>query len=468
MKNRTGKTIADSGAMEWLRYKCKQFREFCDNRKPTEDFFVWAVKEFLMSFEKLRLAAAALTYHSLFAFVPIMAVFVAVASLMGLDEIFRTQVVLFMQGQEAVANSLLDFADRYLLNARMNYWLGAGVGFLVLMYSLFSICQTIDDEVNFLWNLKGHGLKKQILVFLFVLLLPFVSMVLIALWFFVSSWFGGGAVFEVNRFVMTVAVCTALFFPVYKFVPNTKVKVKYALVAAVICATLFALLHLLVTWIYSFFNSYRNIYGDLATLLLFILWIYFSWMICLAGSRFNHLLQEAEDNCFKVCSMRFRKFLYFLMIAEVESMVEKNYGEAVPARRLLESVVEKYCLPACVAMEIKDELVAKSVLDDNGDEIAVSAAYKDCMVNDILDESGFREVETGSYRPDVDKLLGNLDAKGLERINQLMLKLDNAGDDLPARNIMARGLGWHSSLEYRNGQRETLPEFTEQEKVAEE
>lgn len=466
MKNRMGKVVGLSGAMVWFRDKFRQFRKIYNTRIPTENFFFWAVKEFFLSFEKLRLAAAALTYHSLFAFVPIVAMFVAVAALMGLDEIFRTQLLVFMQGQEAVANSLLEFADRYLLNARMNYWLGAGVGFLVLMYSLFSICQTIDDEVNFLWNLKGHGLKKQILVFLLVLLLPFVSMVLIALWFFISSWFGDGAVFEVNRFFVTVAVCTVLFFSVYKFVPNTKVKVKYALVAAAVCATLFTLLHLLVTWIFAFFSSYRNIYGDLATLLLFILWIYFSWVICLAGSRFNHLLQEAQDNCFKACSMRFRKLLYLLMIAEVESLEKKNGREAVSARELLETVVEKYCLPACVAAEIKDELVAKSVLDENGDEIAVSATYKDCLVNDILEESGFGEVRAAGCKPDVERLLGNLDASGI--MDLFLLKMDEAGDDWPAKNIMAKGLGWRSSLEYGSGQRNALPEFTEKEKVAEE
>ncbi len=466
MKNRMGKVVGLSGAMVWFREKFRQFRKIYNTRIPTENFFFWAVKEFFLSFEKLRLAAAALTYHSLFAFVPIMAMFVAVAALMGLDEIFRTQLLVFMQGQEAVANSLLEFADRYLLNARMNYWLGAGVGFLVLMYSLFSICQTIDDEVNFLWNLKGHGLKKQILVFLLVLLLPFVSMVLIALWFFISSWFGDGAVFEVNRFFVTVAVCTVLFFSVYKFVPNTKVKVKYALVAAAVCATLFTLLQLLVTWIFAFFSSYRNIYGDLATLLLFILWIYFSWVICLAGSRFNHLLQEAQDNCFKACSMRFRKLLYLLMIAEVESLEKKNGREAVSARELLETVVEKYCLPACVAAEIKDELVVKSVLDENGDEIAVSATYKDCLVNDILEESGFGEVRAAGCKPDVERLLGNLDASGI--MDLFLLKMDEAGDDWPAKNIMAKGLGWRSSLEYGSGQRNALPEFTEKEKVAEE
>ena len=96
MKNRMGMVVGLSGAMVWFRDKFRQFRKIYNTRIPTENFFFWAVKEFFLSFEKLRLAAAALTYHSLFAFVPIMAMFVAVAALMGLDEIFRTQLLVFM------------------------------------------------------------------------------------------------------------------------------------------------------------------------------------------------------------------------------------------------------------------------------------------------------------------------------------------------------------------------------------
>ena len=383
----------------WVKRIRRTFRLFNKNRITEDHVFVWSFVKFFMTNEKLKQAAAALTYHTLFALVPIMALFVAVANIMGYDEVFRAQVELFLEGQESIAKYLLDFADRYLMNARMNYWLGAGVGLLFLIYSLFSIFQTVDEEVNSLWNLKSHGLKKQVLVFLFVLLLPFVSMILIALWLSISSYFEKGIIFEVNIFVVSVSAYSALLFAAYKFIPNTKVEVKYALYSAIVCGALFALLQYSVSYVFAFFTSYRNIYGDLATLVLFVLWIYFSWMICLAGSRWNYLLQEAKrldvHNRFKKVSLRYKKFLYLLVVADVVAFQKSSGNNAIPLKKLVESISCKYGLPTHVVMEIKEELVFKEVLlDDAADNVAVADDYVNCNIGELiakLDDAGKNE-----------------------------------------------------------------------------
>lgn len=422
---------------EWLKQKVDKIHLLNKNNITGDNFFLWSVLKFFMTNEKVKQAAAALTYHTLFALVPIMALFVAVANIMGFDDMFRMQVQTLLVGQEGIATYLLDFADRYLINARMNYWLGAGVGLSFLIYSLFSIFQTVDEGVNSLWNLKSHGLKKQVLVFLFILLLPFVSMILIALWLSISSYFGNGLFFEVNIFVVSALLYSVLLFVAYKFIPNTKVKVKYAFYSAVVCGAMFALLQYSVSYVFAFFKNYRNIYGDLASLVLFILLIYVSWMIALAGSRWNYLQQEAkriyEHNCFKEVSLRYKKFLYFLMIDELKAIQETCGNTAVSVRTLVETAESRYGIPMHVAMVIKDELVSKRVLKESADEtICVADSYAECELWELisrLDDAGNNDsairMMTAKVQDceELDLLCKKLDVAGADKKDILLLEL---------------------------------------------
>ena len=118
---------------------------------------------------------------------------------------------------------------------------GVQVGLVFLIYSLFSIFQTVDDSFNSLWNLKGHGLKKQLKVFVFILLVPFVGMILLAMWLSVSSYISsGGVIHKVNVFLVLTGIYVALMFLAYKFIPNTKVEVRYAARSAIACGIAFA------------------------------------------------------------------------------------------------------------------------------------------------------------------------------------------------------------------------------------
>lgn len=362
-----------------------------DDREIGANLIVWSFLKLVTSLEKLKQASAALTYHTLFALVPIMALMVAVANLMGYGEAFKQQVEGFLVGQETIANSLLSFAEKYLINAQMNYWLGAGVGMVFLLYSLFSIFQTVDNSVNSLWNLKGHSIKKQLKVFVFVLLVPFVSMILLALWVSISSFFEQGIVHEVNIFVITVAVYVACLFAAYKFIPNTKVEVGYALRSAIVCGVLFAMLQYFGYLIFSMFSNYRNIYGDLASLIIFVLWIYFSWTICLAGSRWNYLLQEGkrldEENRYRRIGSNYRKFLSLLVLDKIERSAEKGGDGSFAEQDIASAMAADYNMPTHVTLDIIDEFVDKGIVVENMSErFLLDAAFKGRSVSVLLDK----------------------------------------------------------------------------------
>ena len=343
----------------------RMFNILSDDREIGGNLFLWSFIKLFTNQRSLKQAAAALTYHTLFAIVPVMALFIAVTKFMGYGDAFREQVDKLFASQEGVSQYLMSFAESYLNNAQVNYWLGAAVGLTFLVYSLFSIFQTIDGSFNSLWNLPAHSLKKQLKVFVFVLMVPFVGTIALALWISISSYFATNSIFhEVNVLVLTSCLYVAVMFHAYKFIPNTKVETKYALRSAIVCGITFGLLQYFGFLIMGMFGSYRNVYGDLASLMLFILWIYFSWTICLAGSRWNYLLQEGMrldmENKFKRVSHNYRKFITILTIVNANKL-NSLFGNLIQ-QDLVNVMNNKYNLPAHITVGIVDELRHKGIL----------------------------------------------------------------------------------------------------------
>lgn len=333
---------------------------------------LWSFIKFLTGPDKVKQAAAALTYHTLFALVPVMAMMIAVANFMGYGQAFKEKVELLFVGQENIANELLKFVDMYLVNAETNYVFGAIVGFSILLYSVFSIYQTIDISFNSLWELREHSLKKQIKVFLLVLLLPFVTILLLAIWISVSSFFGvKGLLHEVNIFVLTTCIYIAVLFTAYKFIPNTKVNTFHAATSATFCGFVFVIMQYSASLILGLFGTYRNIYGNLASLLIFILWIYFSWTICLAGSRWNYLLQEGDkldaENKLKRLSHNYHKFLTMLTIAKCKEAMSGSEDGTFTIKEIAGQMNAAYGIPEHAAAKIMYSMERKGIITDNDD-----------------------------------------------------------------------------------------------------
>ena len=356
-----------------IKTTVQKLRLLYRDREIGSNLILWSFIKFITGPQKVKQAAAALTYHTLFAIVPVMAMMIAVANIMGYGEAFREKVEVLFVGQEGIADEILKFVDMYLGNADTNYMYGAIVGLAFLLYSVFSIFQTIDVSFNSLWELKEHSLKKQIKVFMFILLIPFVSIVLLAIWMSISSFFEGKGLFhEANIFVLTTCIYIAALFVAYKFIPNTKVDIRHAAISATFCGIVFAIMQYSASLILGLFGSYRNIYGNLASLMIFILWIYFSWTICLAGSRWNYLLQEGNrldaDNKFIRLSHNYYKFLTMLTIAKCKEAILNSEDKSFTIKEIAGIMNATYGISLHTASKIMYTMERKEIIRANENE----------------------------------------------------------------------------------------------------
>ena len=391
-----------------IKKTAQKLRLLYKDREIGGNLVLWSFIKFLTGPDKVKQAAAALTYHTLFALVPVMAMMIAVANIMGYGDAFKEKVELFFVGQENIATELLKFVDTYLGNTDTNYLFGAILGMSFLLYSVFSIYQTIDASFNSLWELKEHSLKKQIKTFLLVLLIPFVSILLLAIWMSISSFFEGKGLFhEVNIFVLTTCTYIAVLFIAYKFIPNTKVNIRHAAIAATFCGIVFAIMQYSGSLILGLFGRYRNIYGNLASLMIFILWIYFSWTICLSGSRWNYLLQEGDrldaENRFKRLSHNYHKFLTILTIAKCKETAKESENNTFTIQDIAGKMNAAYGISLQAATKIIYTMERKGIITADENE-------RYCL-NDEFGQGGGME------------LVGILDRAGNNSIDEIEQRL---------------------------------------------
>lgn len=404
-------------------------------RKMSEYRFTWSIIKLVESFSRLQLSSAALTYHTLFAIVPIMSLMIAIAKGLGYDELFEQLIKRIFKGQEVISESLLMYANSYLNNTKVTMWLGVGIGLLLLLYSVFSIFSTIDSTFNMLWNESGRSFKKLLKTFAIVLVMPFVVVLALVLWFSVSTIFNGTIVEEINILIVSVASYVLILFAAYKYIPKAKVKTRYAAISAGVCGSIFALMQYFSYYIISMFN-YGDIYGKLASLMIFLLLIYFTWTVCLAGSKWNYFLQKADEqereNEYKAVNHLYHKFLCILIIERIESL--HPFSSRFTAAAIAENAEREYQLPAHLTLEIIKYLKAKRVLfGDRNDTLYMSKRFCGRTIGQILDE-----LDTAGRNSDVIATLKEIHSN--TTLNHLWCVINGETDERSILDAPVRGL----------------------------
>ncbi len=406
-------------------------------RQVREHRFMWSIFNLVSGFSRLKQASAALTYHTIFAIVPVLSLMIAIAKGLGYDEQFKVQLQSFFHGQEEVSNRLLDFAGSYLSNTQVSVWWGVGIGIILLLYSVFSIFQTIDVTFNLLWNETGRSFKTLLKTFAFVMVIPFVVIIALGLWWSISSFFNDTPVKELNIFIISVVSYIVVLLGVYKFIPKTYVKLKYASLSAVVCGVIFAVMQYFGYTIIAMFSSYRNVYGDLATMIIFLLWIYLSWTICLAGSRWNYFLQKAdeqeEENKYNGISYKYFKFILLLMMERIESVYP--FSGKFDADMLADNVYKVYGIPSHVTLDMLQYLrIHKILFNGSNDTLYLNPKYSGLTVREFVEQLDFagRNTEVISLS---GKIHENISLHNLWLVINGEIE-DNTCLDIPTRDIL--------------------------------
>ena len=266
-----------------------------------------------IAWDKIRLAvilfwdkgilqyAGALAFNTVLAIVPLVALFVAIARGFGYASIIEGAVKSLLASQPDAANYIIQFANSYLSNARSSAIIGFGV--LVMLYSVIGLINNIETVFDNIWNVKqSRGITRRLMSYLSMFfLVPITIVVVSGINLAVNSFISGADFFgflapllQLLIKLIPVIVVTLVFMVVFVHMPNTQVKVKHAIVPALLAAIFMELLQRAYVYGQVFLSSYNAIYGSLAALPLFMLWVQFSWYIVLFFAMLCHTSQHRD------------------------------------------------------------------------------------------------------------------------------------------------------------------------------
>ncbi|MGV6859941.1 MAG: YihY/virulence factor BrkB family protein [bacterium] len=249
---------------------------------------------------QMSLRAMSMVYSTLLSIVPLLALSFAVLKGFGvhnqLEPIMLELLAPLGDKAEEITHLVLGFVSNMKVGV-----LGA-VGLGVLVYTVLSLIHKIVSAIEFTWdNRGGRSSARRLLDYLAILMAG--PLVLFALVSAVSGAVDSelvqsllkvsviGTIYgEVLKWVPLLLVVLALSF-VYWFVPAAGVR-WYAALAGGLFA---GLAWKLSGWVFAAFvvgsGKYAAIYSAFASILLFMIWVYVSWLILLLGSRFAYYLQ---------------------------------------------------------------------------------------------------------------------------------------------------------------------------------
>ncbi len=296
-----------------LKRKCQRAIRYCstgvwkDEKKSWLTNVIKTINLTVRSFtnKQLQQRAGSLTYHTVLAVVPALAMLFAIGRGFGFQNLLQGELFKFFPAQQQALNEAFSFVDGYLAQASQGVFVGIGI--VVLLWTLISLMGNVEDAFNYVWNVnKGRNFYRKITVYttLFVLL-PILIICSAGISIFMSN-----AVQEMvdieflSPVLLKILDYTPLFISwiifsvAFWLIPNTKVKFKYALISGLICGTAFYLLQWLFVSGQIYVAKYNAIYGSFAFLPLLLLWIYLSWMIALIGVGLSYSMQNYVNYSF--------------------------------------------------------------------------------------------------------------------------------------------------------------------------
>jgi membrane protein len=235
-------------------------------------------------------AAGALSYTSLLALVPLMTVMLGVISAFPVFDRWADELeaYIFANFVPAAGDQVRDYLHEFM--ERTAGLTGAGTVFLIATAIL--LMATIEKSLNRIWRVRSQRRPASRLVTYWAVLtlgplLMGASLVitsyLAALPLLAPEAVRGAlqvAILNITPFLVALVSFTLIFI----IVPNRHVRWRHALVGALISALMFELAKGTFVWYVTNFPTYERLYGALATIPIFLVWIYVSWVVVLLGA----------------------------------------------------------------------------------------------------------------------------------------------------------------------------------------
>jgi membrane protein len=340
---------------------------------PLKYLLVGIVKKVLLAVrfftaKRVMTKAAALTYSSLLAIVPILAVVFAIARGFGYNKYIEIWFRSALSTQPQVAEMIIGFVNSYLIHTQSGIFLG--VGLLFMLYTVLMLVSNIEDTFNEIWQVKKS--RSVFRTFTDYLAMFFVFPILIVLSSGISIFLATmadhvpdflmlGSAVRLLIDLIPYVLMSALFIALYVFMPNTKVNLKHVIVPGVLAGIAMQALQFVYIHSQLFLSGYNAIYGSFAALPLFMLWMQISWTICLFGAELCYTNQNLDYYDYDAHSGEISHRYKLLLLMLLMSRICRRFSEGKKPYSVNE-LREETTIPIRFVNDLLYELIAAGML----------------------------------------------------------------------------------------------------------
>jgi len=387
----------------------------------------------------LTLRAMSLVYTTLLSIVPLVAVSFSVLKGFGVHNQVEPLLLELLsnlgdKGSE-ITQRIIEFVD----NTKAGV-LGS-MGLILLLFTVISLVQKIEHSFNYTWRVsEARSFGQRFSDYLSAI---FIGPILIFTAIGITASISHSSMIQqlvgveaigvfvkiVSRLVPYLLVIAA-FTVIYVFVPNTKVKVKSALVGAAVAGVLWET----TGWAFASFvvssTKYTAIYSAFASLIIFMFWLYVSWIILLIGASIAFYHQHPECRNLNVLDTSLSNRMKEKVALLLMSIIASNYY-AKQAPLTSEELALRLNLNVAVLIPIIQHLVQLQLLvPTKGDKAGYLPAQPAdaLLLTDVLDaireagETDYHNIDVLPQLVVIEPIIQSMDAGRNNVLNGLTLK----------------------------------------------
>jgi membrane protein len=377
--------------------------------------------------DKVQLRASALTFYSLLSIVPVVAIAFAIAKGFALDENLESLISKKFQGQQEVLNWILQNATNAIKETKSGPI--AGVGVIVLFWSVMSLLSRIENSFNHIWQIRtARPWSRKFTDYLAIMLIaPFFIILSSSIKVFIGTelaeYMIKAPILDFFKPVISGLVkCTPYMISwivltiLYIIMPNTKVKFIPALISGIVAGTILQILQMFYLDLQFGITKLSAIYGSFAAVPLLLIFLQGSWIVILLGAELsfanqNFLHYELESVALNVSQYQKRALMIMIL-----HMIIRNFAEG--ERPIgAETIANQLNIPVRLSRDILQDLTNVkliAVLHENEHKERLYQPAVDInkltisFVFTRLDKKGINQIVT-SRTKDYNKVLTILD-----------------------------------------------------------
>ena len=242
--------------------------------------------------ERLPQVAGSLTFTTVLGMVPLLTIALALFTVFPLFNTFRATLETYFSDHlmpKVIANTVLEYLNQF---AAKSMRLSA-VGAVALIFTAVAMMSMIDRVFNQIWRVSTpRPLVQRILIYwALVTLAPLLIGVSLSATSYLFSATGGAVMHgrfigELFYSLLSLLLTTSAFTLLYVTVPNRTIHWRDAAAGGLLAGLAFEVAKRLFAFYVMKFPTYMMVYGSIAAIPIFLVWIYMFWLITLIGALF--------------------------------------------------------------------------------------------------------------------------------------------------------------------------------------